>query len=147
MKLSLKSILIVSSTLFLAMIFAVQTGSAHVSEHAMNMKNPPRWQNLGARKINFRVERDEIRVTARDGRFTALKLKFVGAAVNMRRMVVHYGNGDVQEVLLKKNFPAGGSTRVIDLKGGRRVVKKVVFWYDSKNRAARRATVQLWGRK
>jgi len=105
-----------------------------------------RWEMLGARKIKYRVERDEILVTAREGGFTAVKLKFLHAPVNMRKMTIHFRNGDTQEVVLKNNFARGGESRVIDLKGGKRVIRKVVFWYDSKNRAARRATIQLWGR-
>jgi len=43
-------------------------------------------------------------------------------------------------------MPAGGETRVIDLRGRRRAISKVVFWYDTKGIAENKATVDLWGR-
>lgn len=111
------------------------------------MARPPRWEQLGMKKVNYRVDYDEIRITASEGGFTAVKLRVLQAPINMRRMVIHFGNGETQEVILKNNFPRGGESRVIDLKGGKRIIKKVVFWYDSKNLARNRATIQLWGRE
>ena len=107
---------------------------------------PPRWEILGVRKVNFGVDRDEILVTASEGSFTAMKFKVKGAPINMRKMAVHYGNGEVDEIDLRFDIPAGGESRIIDLNGRERIVKKVVFWYDTKNRANHRATLELWGR-
>lgn len=105
-----------------------------------------RWENLGQRKVNFNVDRDQIVVTAKDGLFNAIKLKVKRGPIKMYRCVVHFGNGQKQEIDLRVNIPRGGETRVIDLNGGRRVIKKVVFWYESKPRAKVRAVVSLWGR-
>lgn len=107
---------------------------------------PPRWELLGSRKVNYRLDRDEIMVTAREGVFSKVKLKVRKGGINMHRMVIHFRNGEKQEVAIRKNIAVNGETRVIDLKGGRRVIRKVVFWYDTKGVAGRRATVNLWGR-
>jgi hypothetical protein len=115
--------------------------------HSLEGINPPRWEKLGQRKVNYKIERDEIMVTARDGRFTAVKLKVRKGAVNMHKMIIHFGDGSKQQVNLKNKIPAGGETRVINLKGKqKRVIRKVVFWYDTRNLANNRATVELWGR-
>lgn len=106
---------------------------------------PPKWEKLGQRKVDRRVDRDEIRVTARDGRFTKVKIGVRGSAINMHKCVIHFANGGKQEVNIRKNIPAGGATRVIDIDGGKRVIKKVVFWYDTKG-LQDKATVALWGR-
>ena len=37
-------------------------------------------------------------------------------------------------------------SRIIDLEGGKRIIKDITLWYDTKNRAKRRATVHLYGR-
>lgn len=105
-----------------------------------------KWDLLGIRKVNYGLDRDEIVVTLTEGLFSAVKLKVKHGGVNMHRMAIHYKNGDVQEVALKNNFKAGSSSRIIDLQGGKRVIRKVVFWYDTKNVSSRKATLQLWGR-
>ena len=111
-----------------------------------NDENIVRWEKLGSRKVNFQGERDEIVVTGQKGSFTALKLKVNNNGINIRKMIVHFGNGQKQDVALRQNIPAGGESRVIDLKGGKRVIHKVVFYYDSKNNRLRRATIELFGR-
>ncbi len=114
---------------------------------AANMEIPPgKWELLGRRKVRYGLDRDEIIVTRAEGTFTKLKLRVLKSGINMHRFVVHFGNGGKQEVAVRKNIRAGGETRVIDLKGGKRVIKKVVFWYDTKGIVGKKATVALWGR-
>ncbi|HFA51052.1 MAG TPA: hypothetical protein ENJ95_18730 [Bacteroidetes bacterium] len=107
---------------------------------------PPRWEKLGTRKVNYRLDRDEIWVTARDGFFTKLKIHVKKGGINLHKVVVHYGNGSNQVVKAHQSIPAGGQSQTLDLKGNRRIITKVVFYYDTKNFSGRRATVELWGR-
>ena len=104
------------------------------------------WELLGVKKVNYGVDRDEIDVTAQEGFFTGLKLKVKHSPINMHKLVVHYGNGDVQEIELRENFRAGSESRVIDLQGNKRVIRKVVIWYDTKNLARGKGVVEIWGR-
>ena len=105
-----------------------------------------KWDKLGERKVNFRLDKDEIKVTLVQGLFTAIKLKVKDGSINMHKCVVHFKNGTKQNVNIRKNIPAGGETRVIQLDGGgKRIIKKVVFLYDSK-RPRDKATVALWGK-
>lgn len=109
--------------------------------------NPPRWEKLGARKVNYGLDHDEVLVTVREGRFSAVKLRVLKGGVHMHKMVIHFGDGTRQNVDLRNKIPAGGETRVINLKGNKkRVIRRVEFWYDTKGFARGRATVQLWGR-
>ena len=104
------------------------------------------WKHLGNQRVNFVLDKDVIRVTASRGVFTKLKLNVTHGTLNMHRMVVVYGNGSRQEINIKHHFSRGSSSRLIDLKGNKRVVNKVIFWYDSKNRSRRKAVVHLYGR-
>ncbi|MBK9109226.1 MAG: hypothetical protein IPM92_12895 [Saprospiraceae bacterium] len=106
----------------------------------------PRWELLGTRNVNFANDRDEIEVTAAEGMFTALKIKVLRSTMDMNKMVVHFGDGSTENIELKNMFRAGEESRVIDLPGNKRFIKKVVFWYDTKNYKKRRAVVELWGR-
>lgn len=104
------------------------------------------WEHLGSRKIDYALDRDEIVVTAAEGRFTGLKFMVKRSAINLHKVVIHYGNGETQELDHRHTIPAGGESPVIDLPGNKRVIQKVVFWYDTKNVAARKGVIELWGR-
>lgn len=104
------------------------------------------WDYLGSRKVNHAVDRDEIVVTAREGTFKRIKLRVRDRQVTFRDVKVHYANGDVQDINLRRTIPAGGETRVIDLNGNNRVIRKVVFWYNTSRVRGKRATVQLFAK-
>ena len=130
--------------LFVALNFAAAHRQASAVDHSTL---PPRWEKLGERNVNFRVDRDEILVTASEGRFTALKIKVRKGVLNLHKMVVHFGDGSEQEIETRDEIRAGGESRVINLEGNRRVIRKVVFVYDTKNFADQKAEVELWGRQ
>jgi hypothetical protein len=134
---------IFASVLFLFVSFSLANATASI---APETSNPPRWEKLGERKVNFGLDHDEILVTAGEGRFTALKFLVKKGGINMHKMVVHFGDGSTEEIELRNDIPAGGESRVIDLPGKKRVIRKVAFWYDTKNYADKKAVVELWGR-
>lgn len=107
---------------------------------------PGGWTRLGERTVNHAVDRDEIRVGARDGDFRQIKLVVRQRAVTFRDVKVHYANGGVEDVVLRRQVPAGGETRAIDLRGTDRVIEKVVFFYNTRRARGKRAVVQLYGR-
>jgi hypothetical protein len=112
----------------------------------ISAESQARWEKLGQRKVNFKADKDEIGVGRFEGFFDALQLKVKKGPINMHKMVVHFHNGDTKEIELRNNFTAGSESRVIDLPGNRRIIDKVVFWYDTKNFAEGKAIVELWGR-
>ena len=105
------------------------------------------WIHLGSKKVNWGIEKDVIIVGANEGNFTKLKIKVTGGAVNMRKMLVTYGNGSTDNIPLKFHFKRGATSRVIDLKGNKRKIRKITFWYDTKNRSKRKATVHVAGKR
>lgn len=125
----------------LALPMFTTTLSAHHDHRQLG-----RWEKLGQRQVNFRVDRDVIRVGAREGSFKALQLKVSGGAIDLTRVIVHYRNGEEQILNVRQSIPRGGQSRVLDLPGNNRIITKVVFVYDTRNRSRRRATVALWGR-
>ena len=126
-----KSILILSLSTLLLMSFSYQV---------------EKWEFLGKRTVNFAIDKDEIPVTLREGTFSKIKLQVKKAPVHFRKVIVHYRNGSREEIELRDNIPAGGETRVIDLRGNKRIITKVTFFYNTKPRARKRAVVRLFGR-
>src|SRR5687767_6150205 len=118
-----------------------------LSSMLISFMAPPKWVSLGSKKVDFLVDKDVIPVTYREGAFTAIKLEVNDGALNMHRCVIHFENKSTQEVELRHNFGKGSESRVIDLKGNKRFIERIEFWYDSKNAQLRKATVTVWGRK
>jgi hypothetical protein len=125
------------------LFFAVLAAFAALS--FVTLENRP-WELLGTRKINYGLDRDEIVVTRAEGVFTAVQLRIKRSPINMHKIAIHYGNGEVDEMEVRENFRAGSASRVIDLPGNKRIIRKVVLWYDTKNLARRKGVVELWGR-
>ena len=106
------------------------------------------WVALGERTVDDRVERDVIEVAASRGEFTAVRLEVRKHGVRFLDMKVVFGDGTVQDVPLQTVIMAGGETRVIDLRGGARVIRRVELTYEAKSiGAGNRALIRLFGRR
>ncbi|MGH7828328.1 MAG: hypothetical protein ACREQ7_24500 [Candidatus Binatia bacterium] len=106
----------------------------------------PRWELLGRQEVNFQRDRDRINVGRRDGRFKQLQIRVSGASIEIRKMVVTFGNDETFRPDLKHRFDEKSKSRVIDLPGERRTIKSIDFDYHSPNRREGKATVAVYGR-
>ena len=104
------------------------------------------WTVLGSRTVKFSADRDVIPVTGSQGTFKRLKLRVKKSGIRVMDMKVHFGDGSVHDVSIRKFIKAGGETRVIDLPGSARVIRKVVLTYKTKNKRKGGAVVTLWGK-
>jgi hypothetical protein len=103
------------------------------------------WVLLGERTVTDRLDHDTVVVTADRGEFTAVKVEVRRHAVDFHRFVVTYGNGDTDVLEVRRTIPAGGETRSLDFKGGKRAVKRIDFWYDARALGGKRAVVRVLG--
>ena len=104
-----------------------------------------RWKILGKKKVNHTVDHDTIHVTGVRGDFRRIRLRVANVAVDFHRVVVHYANGESDNVEIRGRVPAGGYTRIIDLRGHDRVIHRVDFWYDTRGLMGRHGIVTLYG--
>jgi len=102
------------------------------------------WVLIGERKVSFLIDHDVIQATGNDNS-SKLKVKVKDGPVHIIDMDVYFENGDKFDVALKQKIPKGGESRVIDLPGGSRNVRKIEFWYETKGFRKGRGTVQVWG--
>lgn len=105
-----------------------------------------KWEFLGERTVNDRLDHDVIRVTAAKGDFKAIQIRVKGASVDFHKVIVVYGNGMRQEIELRHTIPAGGTSRIIDLAGHDRYIREIECWYDANTIRGRKALVRVWGR-
>lgn len=103
-----------------------------------------RWDHLGDAHVDGGQDHDNIHVGRHDGRFRAIQLRVSGGGIYFERVVVHFGNGTQEELIIRDRIPSGGSTRAIDLPGERRVIESVELWYG-KDKWEHRPKVSLYG--
>lgn len=105
------------------------------------------WTKLGQRKVNFRLDRDEIRVTAREGSFKKIKMAVRNAPIFLKNVRVVYGNGESTNVKVNRRLEKNTETRALDLPGKRRIIKKIVFNYKSVPTFRGKAFVTVHGKQ
>jgi hypothetical protein len=120
---------------FLALIASALAGAAE-----------QRWELLGRQEVSYRGERDRIDIGRREGKFRQLQIKVEGAPVEIRDMVVTFGNDETFSPNLKHQFDERSRSRIIDLPGERRTVKRIDFNYRSPDRRDGKGTVEVYGR-
>lgn len=104
------------------------------------------WQLLGTKLVDYTLDYDVVPVTFKKGTFTTLKIRVKDGNINMHRSMITFENGDKQEIEIKHQFTAGAE-KTVDLKGNNRIIEKITFWYDTKNKSSQKATVEVWGKK
>lgn len=106
------------------------------------------WRYLGMVQAALSADHDAIYVKGPYDYFRKIKFKVTDAGLNLNRLIVRYDDGGLpEEVSVRQDIPQGGESRVIDLKGGKRKLKSVEFWYDTKGILNGRADVSLMGIK
>lgn len=139
--------------LSLATTFAILFIAACNTVHAQQVSKPRAgaigsWRLLGSVQANHTADHDVIVVAGPYDYFRKLKFKVTDAPLNITRMVVTYDGGGLPEKIETRfEIPQGGESRVIDLKGGRRKIKTIEFWYDTKGFLKGKADVTVFGMK
>jgi hypothetical protein len=105
------------------------------------------WRALGTVQANLSADHDKIVVAGPYDYFRKLKFKVTGAGLNMARMIVTYDGGAPEKIDLRFDIPEGGESRLIDLHGGKRKLRTVEFWYDTKGIFQGKAKLSLFGLK
>jgi hypothetical protein len=131
--------------LMILIIGLIISSIAYADEGGIRVNKVNSWTVLGSKHVNWKVDRDVLHVGPYEGGINKLKIKVTGGTVHMIRMVVTYGNGAKDEIPLRHVFKRGSTSRVIDLRGGNRMIKKITFVYDRKY-VASKARVWVAGR-
>jgi hypothetical protein len=104
------------------------------------------WELLGRREVDFKGDRDTIAVGPSKGQFKQLRIVVRGGSIEMHDMVVTFGNDKTFSPELRHKFSENSSSRVIDLPGDKRNIRRIDFRYRSADRKQGKATVQVYGR-
>lgn len=105
------------------------------------------WRLLGRVTAGHNGDHDVIHVDGSHDVFRKLKFKVENSPLNMQKMIVRYDDGAPENIEVRNEIPKGGESREIDLKGGKRKLKNVEFWFDTKGILNGKAEVILFGAK
>ncbi|MBN2200181.1 MAG: hypothetical protein JW747_10075 [Candidatus Aminicenantes bacterium] len=140
----MKSLIRVLALSLLAAAFFMACASKPAPGPAMLSQSG--WELLGRRQVNFSADRDTVVVTAARGSFTRLMIVVRDHALEMFNVKITFRNGDDFSPATRLVFGESTRSRVIDLPGGKRFVRKVDFNYESLGAGFDRADVEVWGK-
>lgn len=111
------------------------------------VRAPAGWDHLGMRQVDFRSDHDAV-VAAGQGAFRSIRIDVEGGDLEMFNVKVTFGNGETFSPATRLYFRAGSRSRIIDLPGDVRVIRRVDFFYRSVLFGGEgRATVHVYGRQ
>lgn len=103
------------------------------------------WERIGLKEVSGQLDHDVLPVTVTEGRFQKIQLRVARASMEIFDLRVHFGDGTVQDVALRSHLSPGSSSRIIDLDGGDRVIRKLDFTYGNVAPGRRPARLVVWG--
>ena len=105
------------------------------------------WVHLGTRQVDFRVDHDVV-VAAGDGRFRRIRLVVDGGDLEMFHVKVTFGDGETFSPATRFYFKDNARSRVIDLPGRERIIRRIDFYYRSVVGGGQgKATLHVYGRR
>jgi hypothetical protein len=99
------------------------------------------------RPVDFRLDHDVI-LGVGDGAFRAIRINVEGGDLEMFDIKVTFGNGETFSPGTRVYFREGSRSRVIDLPGDARIIRRIDFFYRSAPFGGQgRAAVHVYGRR
>lgn len=109
---------------------------------------PGDWRLIGTTHADHGADHDVIIVQGPFDNFRKIKFKVTDAPLQIRRLVVTYDNGVPDKLEVREDISKGGESRAIDLRGvGKRSLRKIEFWYETKGFLKGKADVTVFGMK
>ena len=101
---------------------------------------------LGEKEVSFRVERDDLVVGLKEGLFSRLMFEVEKNDLEMIKVQVTYGNGKSDVIPLRHFFKEDSRSRIIDLPGGKRIIRRITFFYKTTGQLVDgRAVIKVYG--
>jgi len=130
--------------ILLGILLAVGAGCGHHQSRPAYAGRPNgAWVKLGERSVDGVRDRDVITVGAREGSYRRIMIVVERDPLEMFDVVVTFGDGTQFAPKTRAIFNPETRSHVIDLPGGRRVIRSVEFHYGNIAHGGR-ALAELW---
>jgi hypothetical protein len=106
------------------------------------------WVLLGEKTVSLTGDRDVVSARG-EGAFSRIRLCVRRRPVRFYDLDVVFGNGGRQDLQIRSVIGPGDCTRAIDIRGGRRFIRRIILQYETVNAygAGARAIVEVYGRR
>lgn len=137
----------IEKAILFAMLVIANCSGIFAQQPAVVISDKDGWHKIGETSVDFKTETDEISVIGAD-RFAHIKIKVTDASIHLESFDIYFESGDKQNVKIGKEIKNAGESRSVDLEGGERGIKKIIFVYHTvPNQKDKKAHVELWGMK
>ena len=89
-----------------------------------------RWVLLGTAHVDKNDDHKTIHVGEQAGQFRKIQVRVNGGAIDLQRLIVHFGNGTQEELAVSDRVRSGGKTPELDLPGERHTIDGVELWFS-----------------
>src|SRR5215510_898926 len=120
---------VIRSSLLAAALALLPAAGCFVGGHAENVAARNGFTFLGDRLVQGGADHDAIGVGRADGRWHQIMVVVEDAPVEMFDVVVTFGDGERFSPPTRLTFGPDSRSRVIDLPGGARFIRRVDFRY------------------
>ncbi|WP_316632942.1 hypothetical protein [uncultured Flavobacterium sp.] len=140
-----KNIFILSFICIVAINFSAHAQKLRTRNYINNVGT---WRMLGTVHAKYIADHDALAVPGPYDYYRKIKIKVTDSPLNLQKMIVRYDDGGAPEnIEIVQNIPKNGESRVIDLRGGKRKLKSVEFWYNTKGILNGKADVTVFAMK
>jgi hypothetical protein len=102
------------------------------------------WNFLGYTKFDGNRDHGAIEIRRSDRVFRTIQLRFRGNAIFFERLLIHFGNGASQELVVDARISPEGTEYMVELPDNGRALESIEFWYF-KEHWDRNPSVSLYG--
>ena len=111
------------------------------------MSDKTGWHKIGETTVDFKKEKEEVMIMGAN-RFASIKFKVANAPIDITSVEIFYESGDNQMTNLNCSVKAPGESSIVNLNGGERTLKKIVFVYKTPpNYKDQKSHVEILGLK
>ena len=115
------------------LFFIVATSFLSKKTHTDEYSDLGGWVKLGTQTVSLGVNYDELNIVEATEHFSRLKIKVSKAPIYIRNIHIIYEDDTSESQLITHRFKKGEVSRVLDLIGYERIIKKIIFNYSRPN--------------
>ena len=102
------------------------------------------WQKIALTIVNFNQGEKDILIAGKE-KYMSIHFRVATGQVDIKSLEVFYENGNKQDIAVNEIVKAAANSRVLDLNGEGRILKKIVMKYQAvANTDDREARMELW---